>query len=179
MIDPGTNPAGEEFEAYNQRRWGSSGWTHSLKSSGRAVGAQFSDWKWWPHTLKAHQLIEYVTTRAQGTGEGPSTSSCNEAIFDALYECGENVSLVDTLVQIGTERLGVPAADASDLRSHLKNDAAGRAVVRDIQTGRKKYNIRSVPYFVIGTMEPGKKPYGMSGAQDPSAFQEIFEELSS
>ena len=43
MIDPGTASDGEEFEAYNKRRWGSSGWTHSLKNSGRRVGANFNE----------------------------------------------------------------------------------------------------------------------------------------
>lgn len=43
MIDPGTKAEGEEFEAYNVRRWGSSGWTHSLKRSGRQVGANFNE----------------------------------------------------------------------------------------------------------------------------------------
>ena len=43
MIDPGTKAEGEEFEAYNIRRWGSSGWTHSLKRSGRQVGANFNE----------------------------------------------------------------------------------------------------------------------------------------
>ena len=42
VIDPGTKVDGEEFEAYNIRRWGSSGWTHSLKRSGRLVGANFN-----------------------------------------------------------------------------------------------------------------------------------------
>jgi hypothetical protein len=43
---------GEEYMAYNQRRWGGDGWTHSLRRSGKADGANFSDWKWWPNTLK-------------------------------------------------------------------------------------------------------------------------------
>lgn len=31
MIDMRTNPGGEEYLAYNQRRWGSDGWTQSLR----------------------------------------------------------------------------------------------------------------------------------------------------
>lgn len=43
---------GEEYLAYNKRRWGSDAWTGSLRASGKPHGAAFKDWKWWPHTLK-------------------------------------------------------------------------------------------------------------------------------
>ena len=61
MIDPGTNINGETVEAYCRRRWGGAGWTHHLISEGKQDGAKFSDWQWWPHTLKAHQLVEYCS----------------------------------------------------------------------------------------------------------------------
>ena len=31
MIDPQTQPNGEDYLAYNRRRWGGDGWTASLK----------------------------------------------------------------------------------------------------------------------------------------------------
>lgn len=34
MIDTQTKAGGEEYMAYNQRRWGSDSWTHSLRRSG-------------------------------------------------------------------------------------------------------------------------------------------------
>ena len=43
MIDPGTQENGEDYLAYNRRRWGSDGWTHSLRAKGRRVGAPFAD----------------------------------------------------------------------------------------------------------------------------------------
>jgi hypothetical protein len=45
LTDSGTNPPGENFEAYNQRRWGSSGWTNHLKQEGREDGAMFEKLK--------------------------------------------------------------------------------------------------------------------------------------
>jgi hypothetical protein len=37
MIDPATADGGEEYDAYNRRRWGSDGWTRSLRAKvGRA-----------------------------------------------------------------------------------------------------------------------------------------------
>ena len=34
MIDPQTQPNGEDYLAYNERRWGGDGWTASLKRCG-------------------------------------------------------------------------------------------------------------------------------------------------
>ncbi|KAL3794942.1 hypothetical protein HJC23_004319 [Cyclotella cryptica] len=182
VIDPGTKVDGEEFEAYNVRRWGSSGWTHSLKRSGRLVGANFNNWKTWPNTLKCHQMIAYLTDPNRNADNKPSTSECNAAIFDAMYECGENVSLVDTLVKIATSRLGVSDSEVNRLRTYLENDEGSREVVKEIQEGRKKYNIRGVPYFILGASQGGRyigRPYGFSGAQDSDTFKDIFVELTS
>jgi len=182
MIDPGTKKEGEEFEAYNIRRWGSSGWTQSLKRSGKKVGANFSNWKTWPNTLKAHQLIAYVTNPSRQAENKPSTSDCNAAIFNAMYEEGMNVSLVETLVKIGTECLGITDNEVSDLQTHLENNAGAKDVMKEIQTGRKRYNISGVPFFIMGAVEGESsigKPYGFSGAQDSSTFVDMFEELAS
>jgi len=180
IIDPNTKIDGEEFEAYNIRRWGSSGWTRSLKTSGRKVGATFENWKTWPNTLRAHQLIAFVTSndRLASVENVPTTAECNAALFEATYELGENISLVDTLVKIGTEKLRVGSEEIPRLRSYLENNEGAREVMKEIQSGRKQYNIRGVPFFIIGTSEAGQTPYGFSGAQDSSTYLEIFQELS-
>lgn len=193
MIDPNTNMNGEEFEAYNIRRWGSSSWTNSLIRSGRSVGANFNNWQIWPNTLRAHQLIDYITNpegdRKAGEGRNilPSTSECNAAIFHAMYECGANVSMVDTLVNIGVEKLGITnnEIEKEELRTHLENNAGATAVMSEIQLGRKKYNIGGVPYFIVGAIidEDGGprsvgKSYKFSGAQESDAFVNMFDELA-
>lgn len=111
----------------------------------------------------------------------PGTSECNAAIFDAMYECGENVSLVDTLVKIGCEKLGVAESEVGELRSHLENNVGARDVMKETQRGRKLYGIQGVPYFIVGAAEGESslgQPYGFSGAQDSSTFVEMFEELA-
>lgn len=45
MIDPQTKEKGEDYLAYNIRRWGGDGWTYSLKKAGKKVGCEFKDWK--------------------------------------------------------------------------------------------------------------------------------------
>uniref|UniRef100_A0A7R9VFB1 DSBA-like thioredoxin domain-containing protein n=1 Tax=Pseudictyota dubia TaxID=2749911 RepID=A0A7R9VFB1_9STRA len=168
MIDPQTNPTGEEFEAYNIRRWGSSGWTRHLKSEGRKDGAKFEKWTWWPNTSKAHQLVLFAER------SGIDTNASNRALFEAVYEEGMNISLVEVLVQIGSERLNL---DATKLRQFLEGDEGKREVVRQIQTGRQKYRISGVPYFIVGRDGSDELPYGLSGAQTSRTFLQCFEEL--
>lgn len=169
MIDPQTNPSGEEFEAYNVRRWGSSGWTRHLKSEGRKDGATFKKWTWWPNTSKAHQLVLFAER------SGIDTSTSNHALFEAVYKKGENISLIDVLVHVGSETLSLPPAE---LRQFLENDEGRREVVNEIQTGRQKYRISGVPYFIIGKEGSSELPYGLSGAQSSRTFMQYFEELS-
>jgi len=177
MIDPGTQPDGEEFEAYNIRRWGSSGWTRSMIRQGSKDGATFRNWKWWPHTLKAHQLILMMEK-----SYGIETSRSKAALFEALYEEGENISLVDTLCKVANEKLGIEDTDV--VRAHLEQDKGAADVKREIDRGRRAYNIKGVPFFIIGEgSAPGgssstKKPYGLSGAQPVDTFVELFEEFA-
>mmetsp|Transcript_27742 Transcript_27742/g.77752 ORF Transcript_27742/g.77752 Transcript_27742/m.77752 type:complete len:169 (-) Transcript_27742:266-772(-) len=168
MIDPGTNIQGETVQAYCERRWGSDGWTQRLKQEGRKDGARFGNWKYWPHTMKAHQLVLYCETN------GLSTDKCNALLFDAEYEQGENLSDVDALVRIAET---MEIEDMSELRRYLSDDEARNAVQAEIQAGRRKYGISSVPFFVVAEAQ-SSTPYGFSGAQGSETFLELFEELS-
>jgi len=173
MINPSIASEGELFEAYAQRRWGSSSWTGHLKQEGRKSGAPFSNWIWAPNTLKAHQLIHAAAIRFD-----VDTSVSNAAIFKALYEEGENISLVDTLMKIALQDLGIPSEEEVWLRKYLEDDAGAQEVKQEIQCGRGKYQISGVPFFVIQKEGDDFPPYGLSGAQNSSTFVEIFEELS-
>lgn len=177
MIDPGTKLDGEDYAAYCRRRWGGDGWTQSLRRDGKKVGANFADWKWWPNTLKAHQLVSYFVKR--NPGQDDTTNRSNQALFQALYEEGENISSIDTLVKIAVEKLDFPPGEQEDLKIFLAKDEAAEEVQQEIAEGRQKYKISGVPFFVIGTNpnEPGARPYGFSGAQKEKAFLDIFEEL--
>lgn len=178
MIDPGTNISGEEFESYNRRRWGSSGWTNHLKSEGRndGHGANFANWRWWPHTMKAHCLVKFMSNERYNV----PTAMSNAAIFQALYEEGKNVSLVDALVEVAVGQLGLPESDEQELRQYLETGAGENDVKNEIKRGRNMYRIKGVPFFIIE--EDGgdgdERPYGLSGAQSANTFLGIFEELS-
>ena len=60
IIDPETASNGEEYLAYNQRRWGSDGWTQDLRRSAKQDGAaEFKNWVIWPNTIQAHIALGY------------------------------------------------------------------------------------------------------------------------
>jgi len=171
MIDPGTAREGEDVEAYCRRRWGGSGWTLHTISEGKKDGAKFANWKWWPHTLKAHQLIQYCSS------QGISTDKANEELFQAEYEKGKNISEIDVLVEIG-KALGI--TDESDLNKYLALDQGKKQVEQDIALGRKRYSISGVPYFIVGTEDDGNgrgRQEEFSGAEKSQFFSTLFQAL--
>jgi predicted DsbA family dithiol-disulfide isomerase len=172
QIDPGTAVDGEEFEAYNQRRWGSSAWTRHLISEGAKEGAEFKNWKWWPNSSRAHQFIQYGIDKHSLAGQ---TDRLNQVLFTALYEHGENISLTETLVKIGEKEF--PDCDTDALRHYLEDNRGMAKVQRDIAEGRRKYDIRGVPFFVVESEVAGR-PFVCSGAQPASTFLDVFQELS-
>mmetsp|Transcript_6215 Transcript_6215/g.9554 ORF Transcript_6215/g.9554 Transcript_6215/m.9554 type:complete len:174 (-) Transcript_6215:280-801(-) len=170
MIDPGTNVQGEDMEAYCRRRWGGAGWTHSLKIEGKKDGAKFENWKWWPHTLKAHQLVQYCS---EEEGNNIPSDKVNRLLFEAEYENGQNLSDVNVLVEIG-KALGIQ--DEKDLALYLALDKGEEQVKRDIALGRQRYQISGVPHFIISSGDQDRQSF--SGAQKPKAFLSIFEALA-
>ena len=86
MIDPGTKPDGEEYAAYNRRRWGGDGWTRSMKAMGAREGAPYANWKTWPNTTHAGRLL----MKAEQHGLGDKLIG---TLYRMCYEQGENVSL--------------------------------------------------------------------------------------
>jgi predicted DsbA family dithiol-disulfide isomerase len=175
QIDPQTAPLGETVDDYCSRRWGGAGWTQRLKSEGRKDGADFGNWKWWPNTSKAHQLIQYCGSKGIS-----SSDRVNALLFRAEYEKGENISLVDVLVGIGKEAAseqGSGNIDEEDLKRYLTLNEGRGQVKEEIQHGRQRYGISSVPYFIVTSENNAGRPYGFSGAQSSETFVDVFEEL--
>jgi len=177
QIDPGTAQKGEAVDDYCRRRWGGAGWTNHLRSEGRKDGADFGNWKWWPNTSKAHQLIQFCDINGIA-----STDRVNALLFQAEYEKGENISLVDVLVKIGEEAQNEITGSSSnsdiseDLKRYLTNDEGRAQVEEEISSGRRRFGIKGVPYFIVSADR--KRPYGFSGAQSSDTFAELFEELA-
>ncbi|KAK9811679.1 hypothetical protein WJX72_008223 [[Myrmecia] bisecta] len=162
MIDPRTNQAGEEYLAYNRRRWGSDGWTTALRQSGRPDGATFSDWKWWPNTLHAHRLAAFGAKH----GKGHETE---DRLFRCIYEEGGNVSLLPTLATLGHE-LELP-----DVGAYLESDEGREEVLQQDAHAKDKLDIHSVPCFAIANA--ANQRLMLSGAQNVAAFERAFDQM--
>jgi predicted DsbA family dithiol-disulfide isomerase len=173
VIDPGTKKEGESVEAYCQRRWGGSGWTRQLKTEGRKDGARFDNWKVWPNTWKAHQLIQYCRDQAC-----VSTDTANQVLFRAEYEEGRNISLVETLLQLAETELHMDDVDVETLETFLTTDQGKSQVESKIRAGSSKYGIRRVPFFIVRGNNPSQRPCGFSGAQSSERLLETFEEFA-
>lgn len=130
IIDPATQKNGEEYLAYNKRRWGGDGWTGELKAKGNTIGCLYKNWKIWPNTLLCHCLI------AEGSKIGKQVEIVDD-IFELVYEQGENVSDKETLNKIA-EKYSITNWDSKEIESEvLKDDAMSKS----------NYNIKTVPHF--------------------------------
>lgn len=173
LLDASASKEAQPIENYAEKRFGA-GWREMysrLQNEGSRDGAPFADWKWRCNTVKALQLVEFAKNH------GVDSTKSKETLFDALYEKGEDVSSVDVLVMIGKERLGLESEEAA-MRQYLERDEGAKEVHDQIAHGVGKYGIRGVPYFVIQRKGTSQKPYGVSGAQLPETFVEVFEEFN-
>ncbi|KAH3760838.1 DSBA protein [Pelomyxa schiedti] len=163
MIDTGTKPNGEEYMAYNRRRWGGDGWTYSMRDMGRADGANFSNWTWWPNTFHAHRLSLYAADNGK-------EDEVMNILFRYLYEEGKNISDINVLAEAGTE-CGLP-----DTLTVLKSTKY-KAEVTALDQKAKVDGVDGVPFFSIYT--PGNKARARlsSGAQPSSYFLQQFKQL--
>jgi len=141
IIDPNTSREGEEYMAYNRRRWGSDGWTRDLRRMGKPVGANFSNWVWWPSTMQSHRLVHFAKAK------GIDTSTTKAALFQALYEEGKNVSQNAELAEIAASRLGL---DRQEVLSFLDSSSGHQEVIQEIRQSQQVVD-HGVPHFVISS----------------------------
>eukprot|EP00270_Netrium_digitus_P020399 TRINITY_DN840_c0_g1_i1.p1 TRINITY_DN840_c0_g1~~TRINITY_DN840_c0_g1_i1.p1 ORF type:complete len:214 (+),score=48.26 TRINITY_DN840_c0_g1_i1:99-740(+) len=159
IIDRLTNESGEEYLAYNRRRWGGDGWTEDLRRSGARNGVKFANWKWWPNTLHAHRLIHYAKKFGRG-GE------MKDRLLRLTYEEGHNISDLSVLLEAGKE-LGLP-----NVHSFLESDEGREDVLEEDEHAKKVLGIRGVPYFVFD------RKISLSGAQDVAALERCLWQLT-
>ncbi|KAH7416609.1 hypothetical protein KP509_14G098500 [Ceratopteris richardii] len=159
MIDLQTKSSGEDYLAYNRRRWGSDGWTSSLRRSAAKDELQFKDWKWWPNTLNAHRLVLLADTVGKG-GEA------KQELFKMTYEEGLNISDMEVLCA-AADRLGLSGA-----REYLMSEKGKEEVIKQDRSAKSERNISSVPFFIINGS------YSLSGAQDSTTFEKALQKVA-
>ena len=147
IIDQGTKKEGEDYLAYNIRRWGGDGWTGELKEAGKKYGLKFGNWKIWPNTILCHTLVS-------AAAEVGKANEVLEKIFESCYELGKNVSLESTLNEIANEFCIKDWNNKKNMEKALNDDRRGKDELR----------ISGVPYFIF----PNDKV--INGAAAKSSF---------
>ncbi|KAL1499554.1 hypothetical protein AB1Y20_011755 [Prymnesium parvum] len=161
MIDPATHPDGEEYMAYNRRRWGSDGWTAPMRAAGRREGAAYSNWKWWPNTTHAARLLLFCERT------DADADALLAALYRMCYDEGENVSLRATVARAaarasiaGGEAYALSDEGAAEVKAALASPRAAGKVVR------------AAPWFVV---RAGGGAVDFSGAQETARWVELLE----
>lgn len=163
QLSPDVPAGGVPRKSYMERKFGAAGLKGAqerLEGIGRDVGIdfRFERIEVQPNTLEAHRLLHY----AESTGRADAVS---EALFDAFFVAGENVSdpgaLADIGVRAGLER---PA-----LEKYLASDADREQVLAGIAEAQR-LGVRGVPFFIFN------RRYAVSGAQEPQVLLSAMRE---
>ena len=163
LIDPGTQPDGEPYLAYNERRWGGDGWTGSMKRMGRKEGAPYANWVTWPNTRHCSRLL--LLAEKHGLGD-----AVIGRLYSACYEEGQNVSLKETVARVARD-VGVPGGEEFvmgdqgllELEESLRNPVAN---------GKR---VRAAPTFMLRV---DGAAHVFSGAQEADAWLSILEQCA-
>ncbi|MBT2503926.1 DsbA family protein [Curtobacterium sp. ISL-83] len=111
------------------------------------------------NTVKAHQVIHLAKQHGKQL-------EMVERLFTAYFERGEHVGRDESLADLAAE-VGL---DREEVLATLRDDSQ-LAAVRADQAQAQAFGINGVPFFVID----GK--YGVSGAQDPAAFEQVLRQV--
>jgi predicted DsbA family dithiol-disulfide isomerase len=112
-----------------------------------------------PNTLDSHRLIAYA--RREG-----KQHQMKEALMNAYFEKGMDLTQTDTLVKVATQVGLNPTA----VEAFLTSDELAVEVKHEELLNQKR-GISGVPFYVINNK------YGVSGAQPTEGFVEAFREI--
>lgn len=180
MIDPNTQKAGEDYTAYNRRRWGGDGWTHSLRDRGKQMGLPFSNWKTWPNTFNAHRLCVWLEEKDSHNASLTSKQKKQRGVdlvnkfYELTYEQGANISTVDGAAR-AVEELGF--GTRAEVEEWLKRGSGEREVAEADSYAKRDLDIHGVPFFVISKSNSDDRPVALNGAQGTGAFLNAFRQV--
>ena len=113
------------------------------------------------NTIKAHELLHYAKSQGRQI-------DMKERLLKAYFVDGRHVGRIEDLADLAAE-IGLDRAEAVAVLTDSRFNADVKADVAQAQA----YGIQGVPFFVID----GK--YGVSGAQDATAFTNMLEQVQS
>ena len=113
------------------------------------------------NTIKAHELLHYAKSQGRQI-------DMKERLLKAYFVDGRHVGRIEDLADLAAE-IGLDRAEVVAVLTDSRFNADVKADVAQAQA----YGIQGVPFFVID----GK--YGVSGAQDATAFTNMLEQVQS
>ena len=163
IIDKGTDDNGEDYLAYNTRRWGGDGWVYDMKRSSRADGCNFSNWNTWINSKHAHRMMKFAHSYSLECAD-----NLKGVLFQKYYEEGINISLISELISIGN------CLNLNGVEQFLLDESNGYAEVLAEDSDAKKKGIRGVPYF---TIECDGQVFTVNGAQTTKSWCALFDNM--
>lgn len=160
IIDMGTKRDGEEYMAYNVRRWGGDGWTYSMRSTSKPDGCNFANWKYWPFSLHCHRLMVYANTVKKG-------NELMGIFYQMNYEEGKNLSVKEGLMEAAT-RCGLNLDEAERV---IDSDMYCDVVKKEIRNWHQM-NVSGVPFFIVDF--PSGKTVTLEGAVSTSKWLSVL-----
>lgn len=133
-----------------------------LKSAGDAVGIDFTGkCARYPNTLRAHALLEY----AGSVDGGSKQNDLQEVVFKAYFTDGLYPDTANLMKQ--AEQVGFNAEEVKKVITDQKCMDEAHEKARDAT----REGVTGVPCFFMN----GQRTF--SGAQDPSAFIQMFDKI--
>lgn len=166
QLDPTIPEAGLDRTTYLTQKFGdlerSQAMTDRLAKVGAEEGITFNFGDQWlaVNTLPLHQLLQVAGTE----GFKPELK---ERLLQAYFEENLHLNRAEVLIEI-MQAFGWAPEKTTEV---LEDDSIAYAVKQEIAHYQQR-GVHSVPFFIINDQ------YGVSGAQPPELFLEVFEKLS-
>eukprot|EP01062_Namystynia_karyoxenos_P031709 TRINITY_DN23491_c0_g2_i1.p1 TRINITY_DN23491_c0_g2~~TRINITY_DN23491_c0_g2_i1.p1 ORF type:complete len:163 (+),score=53.03 TRINITY_DN23491_c0_g2_i1:273-761(+) len=134
------------------------------------VGVRYSLGGMTGNTFDSHRLAEWAKAKYGLQKQDALMTQMFDAYFSKEQFIGDHQVLVKA-----AQAAGLPADEA---RAVLADESAYAKEVQEGLHAARSMRVSGVPFFVIHPPE-GKqgRPYGLSGAQDPETFKQVFEEF--
>lgn len=130
-------------------------------AAGEGLTFDFSKQRTSPNTRNAHRIIQLA--KAQG-----KQLDVVEALFKAYFTDGVDLSKHESLIAIAA----ACGMNETSVRNLLESEA-GAVEVEMMERQLQQLGISGVPFYII------ENKFGISGAQQPEAFIQAFEEIAS
>lgn len=120
----------------------------------------FGDIPTTPNTVNSHRLV-------RKSAEFGKQDAIVERLFNAYFIEGKDVEDPASLADVAAEA----GLDRDQMLAYLESEEDVETIKLE-DTMARQMGIQGVPFFIVN------RKYGISGAQDPSVFLEVFEKIA-